>query len=131
MDLLAFAKSVADRVEAQSAVAGVPVAVCVIDIHGNTILKHRMNGAPAFSIEISERKAYTSALVGLRTADISPLVQPGQPLFPLMGLAGGRYCSMGGGAPLTNEGQMVAGVGVSGGTVDQDVAILESALRET
>jgi uncharacterized protein GlcG (DUF336 family) len=37
---------------------------------------------------------------------------------------------MGGGAPLTSEGQLIAGVGVSGGTVEQDVAILESALRE-
>jgi uncharacterized protein GlcG (DUF336 family) len=131
MDLLAFAKNIADRVETQSAGAKVPVAVCVIDIHGNIILKHRMNGAPAFSIELSERKAYTSALVGLRTAEIAPLVQPGQELFPLMGLSGGRFCSMGGGAPLTNEGQLVAGVGVSGGTVEQDVNILESALRET
>jgi uncharacterized protein GlcG (DUF336 family)/catechol 2,3-dioxygenase-like lactoylglutathione lyase family enzyme len=130
MDLLTFAKNIADRVEAQSARAKVPVAVCVMDIHGNIILKHRMSGAPVFSIEISERKAYTSALVGLRTADLSPLVQPGQDLFPLMGLSGGRFCSMGGGAPLTSEGQLVAGVGVSGGTVEQDVAILEAALRE-
>ena len=95
------------------------------DIHGNVILKHRMSGAPAFSIELSERKAYTSALVGLRTAELSPLVQPGQELFPLMGLSGGRFCSMGGGAPLTSEGQLVAGVGVSGGSVEQDVSILE------
>jgi uncharacterized protein GlcG (DUF336 family) len=130
MDLLAFAKNIADRVEAESVRAKVPVAVCVIDIHGNIILKHRMNGAPAFSIDLSERKAYTSALVGLRTAELSPLVQPGQPLFPLMGLSGGRYCSMGGGAPLKSDGEMIAGVGVSGGTVDQDVAIVESALRE-
>jgi len=130
MDLLAFAKTIADRVEAQSARAKVPVAVSVIDIHGNILLQHRMSGAPVFSIEISERKAYTSALVGLRTADLSPLVQPGQDLFPLMGLSGGRFCSMGGGAPLTSEGQLVAGVGVSGGTVEQDVAILEAALRE-
>jgi uncharacterized protein GlcG (DUF336 family) len=130
MDLLAFAKNIADHIEEQSARAKVPVAVCIIDIHGNVVLKHRMNGAPTFSIELSERKAYTSALVGLRTADLSPLVQPGQPLFPLMGLSDGRYCSMGGGAPLKSEGQMVAGVGVSGGTVDQDVAILESGLRE-
>jgi uncharacterized protein GlcG (DUF336 family) len=130
MDLLAFAKNVADRVEAESARVNVPVAVCVIDIHGNIVLKHRMSGAPTFSIEISERKAYTSALVGLRTAELSPLVQPGQALFPLMGLSEGRYCSMGGGAPLRNDGQLVAGVGVSGGTVDQDVAILESALRD-
>jgi uncharacterized protein GlcG (DUF336 family) len=130
MDLLSFAKNIADRVETQSVRTKVPVAVCIMDIHGNIVLIHRMNGAPAFSIELSERKAYTSALVGLRTAEISPLAQPGQDLFPLMGLSGGRFCSMGGGAPLTRDGQLVAGVGVSGGTVEQDVNILESALRE-
>jgi uncharacterized protein GlcG (DUF336 family) len=130
MDLLGFAKTIADRVEAQAARVKVPVAVCLVDIHGNIILKHRMNGAPAFSMELSERKAYTSALVGLRTADLFPLVQPGRELFPLMGLSGGRFCSMGGGAPLVSEGERVAGVGVSGGTVEQDVDILESALRQ-
>src|SRR3979411_1755489 len=58
MDLLAFAKNIADRVEAHSARTKVPVAVSVIDIHGNILLQHRMSGAPVFSIEISERKAY-------------------------------------------------------------------------
>ena len=130
MDLLAYTKTIAERIEAQAAQAKVPMAVCVIDTHGNIILKHRMNGAPTFSLELSERKAYTSALVGLRTAELSPLVQPGQALFPLMGVAGGRFCSMGGGAPLTIDGQLVAGVGISGGTVDQDVEILEAGLRE-
>jgi len=130
MDLLALAKSIADRVETAASRAVVPVAVCIIDTHGNVILKHRMSGAPAFSIEISERKAYTSALVGMRTADLLPLVQPGQALFPLMALAGGRYCAMGGGAPLSREGERVAGVGVSGGNVEQDVAILEAAFRD-
>jgi uncharacterized protein GlcG (DUF336 family) len=130
MDLLDFAKNIADRVEAQAVRIRTPVAVCIMDIHGNIVLKHRMNGAPAFSIEISERKAYTSALVGLRTAELSPLVQPGQDLFALIGLSGGRFCSMGGGAPLTSDGQLVAGVGVSGGSVEQDVSILEAALRE-
>ncbi len=130
MDLLAFAKDIASRVETQSARAKTPVAVCVIDIHGNVVLKHRMTGAPAFSIEISERKAYTSALVGVRTADLAPLMQPGKELYALVGLSGGRFCSMGGGARLASDGQLVAGVGVSGGSVEQDVAILESALRQ-
>ena len=84
-----------------------------------------------FSIELSERKAYTSALVGMRTSDLLPLVQPGQDLFPLMTVAGGRYCAMGGGAPVMREGERVSGVGVSGGSVEQDVAILEAGLRET
>ena len=128
MDLLALAKTIADRVEAEASRAKIPVAVCVIDIHGNIVLHHRMSGAPAFAIELAERKAYTSALVGMRTADILPLVQPGQALFPLM--SQGRYCAMGGGAPLSSNGERLAGVGVSGGSVDQDVAILEAGLRE-
>jgi uncharacterized protein GlcG (DUF336 family) len=129
MDLLALAKTVADRVEAQAHKVKVPVAVCVIDVHGNVILTHRMNGAPVFAVEIAERKAYTSALVRMRTADILPLVQPGQPLYPLGMVSGGRYCAIAGGVPLTREGELVAGVGVSGGTVDEDVGIVEVALK--
>lgn len=128
MDLLTIAKKAAERVEAAPVANKVPVAVCVVDVHGNVVLQHRMAGAPVFSIELSERKAYTSALVGMRTADLLPLVQPVQPLFPLSAVAGGRFCAMGGGVPLTCEGQKVAGVGVSGGTVEQDVAIVEAAL---
>lgn len=130
MDLLAYAKEISRRIETQASRINVPVAVSIIDIHGNIILKHRMNGAPVFAADLSERKAYTSALVGIRTADMSALVQPGQPLFPMMSVSGGRYFSMGGGAPLKVNGQLVAGVGVSGGTVDQDVEILEAGIRE-
>ena len=129
MDLLAKAKDLAARVEDEATKAKVPVAVCIIDIHGNLVLQHRMNGAPLFALEISERKAYTSALVGLRTLDILPLVQPGQPLYVLPTVAGGRFCPMGGGVPLTEDGQLFGGIGVSGGTADQDVAIVEAALR--
>jgi uncharacterized protein GlcG (DUF336 family) len=128
MDLLITAKEIADRVEAESLKQNVPVAVTVIDIHGNVVLVHRMPGAPVFSLEISERKAYTSALVGQRTADLVPLVQPGAELYPLLLISGGRYTAMGGGVPLTSEGKVIAGVGVSGGTTDQDIGIVEAAM---
>jgi uncharacterized protein GlcG (DUF336 family) len=128
MGLLAFAKTIADRVEAEATRVKIPVAVCVIDVHGNLVLHHRMNGAPVFAIRLSERKAYTSALVGVRTADLLPMVQPGQALFPLM--SQGEYCAIGGGAPVASEGKVIAGLGVSGGSVEQDVAILEAGLRE-
>lgn len=129
MDLFTLAKNVAERAEAESIKRRVPVAVCVIDVHGNVVLQHRMTGAPAFSLELSERKAYTAALVRMRTADLVPLVQPGQPLFPLIMVSGGRYSAMGGGVPLTSEGEVVAGVGVSGGTTEEDIAIVEAALK--
>jgi uncharacterized protein GlcG (DUF336 family) len=129
MDLLTIAKGVADRVEAESLTQDLPVAVTVIDVHGNVVLTHRMSGAPAFSLELAERKAYTSALVGMRTADLVPLVQPGGELYPLLSVSGGRYSAIGGGVPLTDEGQVIAGVGVSGGTTEQDIAIVEAAMR--
>jgi uncharacterized protein GlcG (DUF336 family) len=131
MDLLTIAKEVADRVEAEAVKQRVPVAVTVIDIHGNVVLTHRMTGAPAFSLELSERKAYTSALVGRRTADLVPLVQPGEALYPLLAVSGGRYSAIGGGLPLINEDQLIAGVGVSGGTTEQDVAIVEAAMDKS
>jgi uncharacterized protein GlcG (DUF336 family) len=129
MDLLMTAKALAERVEAEATKAKVPVAVCIIDVHGNLVLQHRMNGAPVFSLEISDRKAYTSALVGMRTVDLLALVQPGRPLYALPTVGGGRFCPMGGGVPLTDDGKVFAGVGVSGGTAEQDTAIVEAALR--
>ena len=129
MDALTIAKKIADRVEDESVKQNVPVAVTVIDIHGNVVLTHRMTGAPAFSLELAERKAYTSALVGLRTADLVPLMQPGEALYPLLAVSGGRYSAIGGGVPVTSDGQVIAGVGVSGGTVEQDVAVVEAAMK--
>src|SRR3954468_21906903 len=121
MDLLQIAKEIAGRVEAKATQNKVPVAVSVVDVHGNMVLQHRMPGAPLFSLDLSERKAYTSALVRLRTADILPMAQPGQPLYPLLMVSGGRYSAMGGGIPVTDGGAVVAGVGVSGGTTDEDI----------
>jgi uncharacterized protein GlcG (DUF336 family) len=43
-------------------------------------------------------------------------------------VAGGRYSAMAGGVPLTSEGQVIGGVGVSGGTTEEDLAIVEAAL---
>jgi uncharacterized protein GlcG (DUF336 family) len=37
---------------------------------------------------------------------------------------------MAAGAPLTSAGEVVAGVGDSGGTVEQDVSILEAVLQK-
>jgi uncharacterized protein GlcG (DUF336 family) len=130
MDLLTIAKQIADRVEGESVKQELPVAVTVIDTHGNVVLTHRMTGAPAFSLDLAERKAYTSALVGMSTADLAPLVQPGADLYPLLAVSGGRYSAIGGGVPLTSDdGQVIAGVGVSGGTIEEDTAIVEAATR--
>jgi uncharacterized protein GlcG (DUF336 family) len=64
----------------------------------------------------------------MRTADLVPLVQPGAELYPLLAVSGGRYSAIGGGVPVASEDEVIAGVGVSGGTTDQDIAIVEAAM---
>ena len=39
MDLLAYAKGISSRIEAQAARVNVPVAVSIIDVHGNIITR--------------------------------------------------------------------------------------------
>jgi uncharacterized protein GlcG (DUF336 family) len=130
MDPLATAKSLAEYVGAEAAKDMVPVSVCIVDVDvdGNPMPRYRMTAPPLFSLEISDGKAYTSALVGLRTADLLALVQAGQSLYVFASVAGGRVCPMGGGVPLTDNGQVFAGIGVSGGTAGQDADIAEVAL---
>lgn len=128
MNLLSLAKDVAERAEAAALAAKLPVCVCVIDAHGNAVLKHCMPGALGAASDLAERKAYTSAMTRYPTADLVALTMPGQPLAALIGVSDGRYCAMGGGAPIAIDGEIVAGVGISGGSVDQDMAILSAAL---
>ena len=127
-NLFDTAKQLAALVEARSRAMKVPVTISVVDTHGNLVLKHRIDWAPLISLEMAERKAYTAALLEMRTEDITSQAQPGQPMFTITSVSGGRFVAFGGGAPLYSDGALVAGVGVSGGTTEQDIEILEAAL---
>jgi uncharacterized protein GlcG (DUF336 family) len=65
----------------------------------------------------------------MRTEEMTPMVQPGQPLYTLTSAAGGRFVALGCGVPLRAGEEFVAGVGVSGGTTEQDVMIVVAAFR--
>ena len=76
------------------------------------------------------QKAFFAIARRTACADLAPLVQPGADLYPLLAVSGGRYSAIGGGMPLTSDGEVIAGVGVSGGSIEQDVAIVEAAMSE-
>ena len=126
--LFETAKLLASFAEDRALAMNVPITISVVDIHGNLVLKHRMPGAPLISVEMSERKAYTSALLDMATKDITPLDQPGQRMHTITSFAGGRFVAFGGGVPLRDGRELVAGCGVSGGTTEEDLEILEAAM---
>jgi uncharacterized protein GlcG (DUF336 family) len=120
-------KKLADLAEAAAVEQGVTVVVTVVDIHGNTVLMHRMTGSPVLAIEISRRKAYTAASFGVTTESLTPLVQPGESLFTLTAVSGGNLVAFGGGVPVKLSDGTTVGLGISGGTTEQDIAIATAA----
>jgi uncharacterized protein GlcG (DUF336 family) len=105
---------------------GQPMNIAVVDDGGHLLAFGRMDGAIKASIDISTRKAVTSILMALPTEALTPLVQPGAELYGLEQTAGGLV-AFGGGVPLYRDGEIVGAVGVSAGSVEQDVTVAKAA----
>ena len=105
---------------------GQPMNIAVVDDGGHLVAFGRMDGAIRASIDISTRKAVTSVLMNLPTSALTDLVQPGAELYGLEHTAGGMV-AFGGGIPLHHDGELVGAVGVSAGSVAQDVAVATAA----
>ncbi|MDT7744207.1 MAG: hypothetical protein QOE59_3285 [Actinomycetota bacterium] len=105
---------------------GQPMNIAVVDAGGHLLAFGRQDGAIRASIDISQRKALTSVLMNSRTAALMELVQPGAELYGLEQTAGGMV-AFGGGVPIYRDRDLVGAVGVSAGTVEQDVTVAEAA----
>ncbi|WP_142890710.1 GlcG/HbpS family heme-binding protein, partial [Klebsiella pneumoniae] len=62
------------------------------------------------------------------THEITAGVQPGQSLYGLQLTNQQRIVIFGGGFPIIENNQVIGAIGVSGGTVEQDMEIARSAL---
>lgn len=106
----------------------IAAAVTIVDAGGHVVCKARMDGGNLVAILVSEDKAYTAAMLGMKSGDLQPAVQPGGDLFGSLGREGTRLVTIGGGFPLRRKGRLLGGLGVSGGSPAEDVAIAESGL---
>lgn len=123
-------KTIAGYAEEEAARAGLAVVVSIVDVHGNPALLHRMTGAPMHSLEMAFRKAYTAASFNVATEDLTEKVQPGGPLYGLAVNSGSKLIGFGGGGPfLVSSGERF-GMGISGGTTEEDIHILRVALAQ-
>ncbi len=107
---------------------GINIVVAVVDRAGHTRCLLRMDGAFLHSAGIAEDKAYTAAGFGLSTADWDK-VTSGNPNLASGLATRPRLVMFGGGLPISLDGDCVGGIGVSGGSEDQDEACARAGLN--
>jgi len=103
-----------------------PMNIAVADAGGNLVAHVRMDGAWIGSIDISQKKAYTSRAFDISTKDLATHSQSGGQFFGIHASNGGRVMIFAGGVPLKKGGQVVGAIGVSGGTGEQDQAVADA-----
>lgn len=107
----------------------VPVVFSVVDNGGNLLYLERMDDAFVTSVDIAINKAFTAWALKSGTNELSEVVLPGQSLYGLNLTNNSRIITFGGGFPIVINGEIVGAVGVSGGTVEEDMAIAKAALN--
>ncbi len=106
------------------------MCIAVVDESGSLIAFERMGGGKIHSITISQDKAFTAASARKGTHVFNQACIPGHEnnLFGIHTALGGRMCIVGGGLPITYNGKVVGGIGVSSGSPEQGLGCAQAGV---
>ncbi len=107
---------------------GVLQNIAVVDEGGNLTAFARMDGAWRSSIDIAQSKALTARGFDMTSEALGEIAQPGEMCFGIHVSNGGKTIIFGGGIPLQIGTRIVGAIGVSGGTVEQDIQVAEAGV---
>lgn len=123
-----IAHTLAEACRAAALLIKVPMAIALVDAEGGLLWFSRMDGTLPVSTELAVSKAYTSAILRMPTHELGPLAQPGASLYGIQNGHDGKIVLFGGGYPLLAQGRVIGALGISGGTVEEDMRVAQSAL---
>ena len=106
----------------------IPVVISIVDANGTESVTWRMPDALLVSSELAPKKAWTAVAMKTATHKLADTVQPVSPLYGLESHMQGKVVTFGGGFPLWRDGILLGGLGISGGSVEQDMDIAQSAM---
>jgi uncharacterized protein GlcG (DUF336 family) len=121
------AETLIAAMKAASSEGGAPMAMAVCDSGGNLVAFARQEEVLPVSVGLAQKKAFTATQLRCPTSDLAAATQPGAMLWGLQ--ADPNLVVFGGGIPLYRRGVISGAIGVSGGTVDEDVAVAEAAVK--
>lgn len=107
---------------------GVRVNIAIVDAGGNLAGFLRMPGSFLSSIELAIDKAYTATSFSMTTRNFSDLLENApRPVRDGL-LRRPRLTEVPGGLPIDLEGSLAGGIGVSGGSEEEDEDIASHAV---
>lgn len=114
----------AAKVRKKAAEMGIKIVVAISNKAARPVLVECEDDSYIASYDIAVQKAYTAVAVKMSTLTLKPLAQPGGPLYGIQFTNDGQIVVFGGGEPLKNvNGEIVGGLGVSGGSEEQDAVL--------
>ncbi len=122
---LGEAKALTEKIEKEAERRGKKAVIAICNEQGNSVSVHVMDGAYLVSFDVAVKKAYTAVALKMPTIKLAELVKPGATFY---GLSGDKIITIGGGVPLERDGKVIGGLGVSGGTGEEDNSLCEYAL---
>jgi uncharacterized protein GlcG (DUF336 family) len=105
----------------------IKINVSVADVAGNEAAYLRMPSAFLHSIDIAKDKAYTSASFGFPTSQWQEIFKTEEMLKLGMPVRD-RLVVFGGGLPIYANDQLIGGIGVSGGSAEQDTECAQAGI---
>ena len=108
----------------KSKAVGIDISFAIYDENGLPRAYRRYGEALVLSITLVPGKAYTAAVTQCKTKDVASAAAEGQALMAIQ-TNDPRITLVAGGYPLFVNGKIAGGIGVGGGTEEQDCAIAE------
>ncbi len=116
----------------------VAITVAIVEGGGTTVGLLRMDGTKLASVRVAETKAWTAAIFQRASGDYSAPTAPGGGAYGMLNAYPAQLVPVPGGQPIFIEGVCIGGVGVSGGSGEQDdqlakgaAAALEAAAKQS
>jgi uncharacterized protein GlcG (DUF336 family) len=103
-----------------------PMNIAVVCAGGHLLAFERMPGAWIGSIDIAQKKAFTSRAFNIETGTLGTLSQSGDQFFGIHASNDGKIMIFAGGVPVLKDGKVIGAIGVSGGLGAQDQAVAEA-----
>ena len=108
---------------------GISCGIAIVDDNGWLVALHRMDSALIPTADIAHDKAWTAAVFKMPSSTVA---QFGNPSSPGSGFNtqnwNDRLTTIPGGLPIESDSEVIGGVGVCGGTPEQDVTVCRAAM---